>query len=74
MTEQHCNDQHISQLENYCTLSSSIEILVTFQSLESLLEASFQVHRTPFFRPKCLTLREGRRVRHFGLKKGVRCT
>ena len=27
-------------------------MLVTFQSLENSLEASFQVHRAPFFRPK----------------------
>ena len=47
----------ISQFENYWTLSSSIIILVTFQSLENSLEASFQVHRASFFRPKCLTLR-----------------
>ena len=32
-------------------------MLDNFQSLDISLEASFQVHRAPFFRPKCLTLR-----------------
>ena len=34
-----------------------IIMLDTFRSLEHSLEASFQVHRAPFFRPKFLTLR-----------------
>ena len=39
-----------SQLGNcYWTLSYLIIMLDTFQSLEISLEASFQVHRAPFF-------------------------
>ena len=37
--------------ENIYKINNNVD---TFQSLESSLEASFQVHCAPFFRPKCL--------------------